>query len=106
MPEGTYAIALQVPSEGALEAVSARLKRLGIPHHRVIEDDAPYSGQLMALGIMPALRHTLKPHLSSYALVAQSGRASEVMTPKVVGANPAQCSILPHARSSAVEHRD
>lgn len=44
---------LGVPSESALEAVSAALTLAGTPFVRVTESDAPYSGQLMALGVVP-----------------------------------------------------
>lgn len=92
--EGTYAIALHVASEEALRSLSVRLTTASIAHTLIIESDAPYSGQAMALGIKPADRKLLKPFLSSYPLVrlpapvAQSDRASGVMTQKAGGLNP------------------
>ena len=59
-----------------------------IPHALIVESDAPYTGQAMAIGIPPMNRKILKPFLSNYALVAQPGRASRVMTSKVQGSNP------------------
>jgi hypothetical protein len=93
LPNGTYAIALHVANEAELRALSARLANAGIEHQLVIESDSPYTDQAMAIGIRPMDRKLLKPFLSSYALVAQSGRASGVMTQKVSGSNPAECAI-------------
>lgn len=89
MPDGTYAVALHIRDEAALRGLAAKLSKAGIKHHLVIEDDEPYHGQAMALGIVPTDRKILKPFLSSYALVAQSGRALGVMTQEVSGSNPA-----------------
>lgn len=90
MPEGTYAIALHVSNEAKLRELAARLAAADIPHSLIIEDDPPYSGQAMAIGIQPMCRKILKPFLSTYALVAQSGRASGVMTLKAQGSNPCE----------------
>lgn len=93
MPEGTYAIALHVPDEAELRRLAAKLRQAEIPHHLIIESDEPYSGQAMAIGITPMHRRQLKPLLSSYALVAQPGRALGVMTQEVSGSNPAERAI-------------
>lgn len=53
LPEGTIAVVLGVPDEAALEAVSARLALAGTRHVRVVENDAPYTGQLMSIGVVP-----------------------------------------------------
>lgn len=93
-PEGTYAIALHVKDETELYRLTARLELAGIQHTLIRESDAPYTGQLMAIGIPPQDRAKLKPLLSSYPLlrinapVAQSDRASGVMTQKAGGLNP------------------
>ena len=90
LPEGTYAIALHAKGEAELRALSERLKAAKIEHTLVVETDAPYTGQAMAIGIRPMDRKILKPLLSSYALVAQSDRASGVMTLKATGLNPVE----------------
>lgn len=59
--------------EAELRALSERLTAAAIQHSLVIEEDDPYCGQAMALGIEPMQRHQLKRYLSSYALVVQSG---------------------------------
>lgn len=56
VPEGTYAYALSVPSEGALLDVSRRLTAAGIAHVVIREPDAPYLGQATAIGIVPTRR--------------------------------------------------
>lgn len=89
-PDGTYAIALAAADEAELLALHAQLHSAGIEHKLVIEEDAPYSGQAMAIGIKPMDRKLLKPFLFSYSLVAQSGRAPRVMTWEAAGSNPAE----------------
>jgi hypothetical protein len=90
LSEGSYAIALHAKDEVALRALSARLTAGGIEHRLIVESDPPYSGQAMAIGVRPMDRKRLKPFLSTFALVAQSGRAPRVMTSEVSGSNPAQ----------------
>lgn len=69
LPDGTYAVALTVPDEAALRALAADLKLAGLPRRLVVEADAPYTGQAMALGIPPCARRTLKPFLARYPLL-------------------------------------
>lgn len=69
LPTGTYAIALAARDEAHLSEVSFALFRAGIKHVRVVEPDAPYSGQLMALGVPPGERSRLRRHLSSLPLL-------------------------------------
>ena len=69
LPPHTYAIALTTRDEAELQALSQRLFLSGIRHKRIIESDAPWTGQLMALGIPPASRNKLKQFLSSCPLL-------------------------------------
>ena len=69
LPPHTYAIALECQTEHDLHALSYDLFKSGIPHQRIVESDAPYNGQLMALGLKPGWRSELKKHLSSYKLL-------------------------------------
>lgn len=69
LPPHTHAIALTCKDERELEDLSFRLFQAGIKHHRILESDAPWTGQLMALGIPPAPRSLLKPLLSRYPLL-------------------------------------
>lgn len=69
MPPHTFAIALTCPDEQALDEFSHQLFLAGIAHKRIVESDAPYNGQLMALGLKPTWRSSLKKHLSSLPLL-------------------------------------
>ena len=64
-----YAIALTCKDEHELQALSEKLFLAGIKHKRIIESDAPWSGQLMAIGIPPQSRNKMKRHLSSCPLL-------------------------------------
>ena len=61
-----YAIALTAKDEAELQALSENLFYAGIKHKRIIENDAPWTGQLMAIGIPPGKRSVLKRFLSKY----------------------------------------
>lgn len=69
LPPHTYAIALVARDECALDELSFKLFQAGIKHKRIVECDAPYTNQLMALGIPPMPRKLLKPYLSQYGLL-------------------------------------
>ena len=51
-PEGTHAVVLAA-SEDALNQIRLRLRDAQVPHVAVRENDAPYEGQLMAIGVAP-----------------------------------------------------
>lgn len=53
---GAHAVALCCDSEAALAGIGRALSAAGIPNVAIIEDDAPWSGQLMAIGIAPRQR--------------------------------------------------
>jgi hypothetical protein len=90
-----------VHNEAELRALAGRLKDAHIEHRLIIESDAPYTDQAMAIGIKPMDRKLLNPFLSSYALVAQPGRASRVMTSKVGSSNLPERSTSQGACSSS-----
>jgi hypothetical protein len=69
LPSGTHAVCLAVSSEEALEQLSERLTLARVPFVRVVESDAPYEGQLMALGCLPGRKETLRRHLSALPLL-------------------------------------
>ena len=69
LPPGTYAVALTVPNEAELIRLASLLEREGLPRQLIIEADAPYTGQAMALGIEPGDRRALKKFLSKYPLL-------------------------------------
>ena len=69
IPPHTFAIALTCKSERELDMLSQTLFVAGIQHKRIIEDDAPYCGELMALGIVPGERKKLKKFFSKLPLI-------------------------------------
>lgn len=69
LPPHTYAIALTCKDEKELDILSRKLDVAGIRHSRIIENDAPWTGQLMAIGIPPGSRSALKRHLQGYPLL-------------------------------------
>lgn len=50
---GTRAIALAARNELHLASIERRLCRLGIEHRAIREPDPPWSGALMAIGLVP-----------------------------------------------------
>jgi hypothetical protein len=69
LPDGTYAVALTAKNEAELRSLAETLEQAGLPRHLIIESDAPYTGQAVALGIPPTDRRLLKRYLSRYPLV-------------------------------------
>jgi hypothetical protein len=69
LDDTTYAVALTVKDEAALRSLAVTLARSGLLHHLEIENDPPYSGQAMALGIAPMPRHLLKRFLHRLPLL-------------------------------------
>ncbi len=72
LSEGTYAIALAVPDEQGLKALIRELHDHRVEHVIIREPDAPYYGQLMAIGIVPRPRSTLTKILSKFPLLKRS----------------------------------
>lgn len=55
--DDTIVVALAVADEVALRAVAARLVEHGLAHHLVIENEGPFAGQAMAIGLEPVPAH-------------------------------------------------
>lgn len=66
---GTYAIALAAKSEIQLLALERRLISQNIPHAAIREPDAPWDGQLMAIGIAPCDRSIVRKEVSQLPLI-------------------------------------
>lgn len=49
-PPGVYVVVLEVPDEPALAEIHEKLDSAGVAHTPIVEVDAPWSGQLMAIG--------------------------------------------------------
>lgn len=68
LPIDTHVVVLEAPDEGALRMLVERLPEACgvIP---VVEDAAPYSGQLMSVGFLPTTdRQLIRQHTSSLPL--------------------------------------
>lgn len=66
---GTYAVALAVETEKALDQLASKLEAAGVPIHRVEESTGKYAGQLMAIGIKPGPKSIRGKYLSNLPLV-------------------------------------
>jgi len=65
----TFAFALVVNNEEELKNLSYDLFMAGIPHKSILEPDAPWNGQIMAIGVCPAPRKELKKFFSKLKLL-------------------------------------
>jgi len=63
---GTFAVILSVPNEQSLMNLSSALAARGHVHHLVVEPDAPYFGQAMAIGLPPGPRCKALGNLKLY----------------------------------------
>jgi peptidyl-tRNA hydrolase len=69
LPQDTRAVALGVKDKASLEALESRLLAAGIAHSAIREPDAPYSGELVAIGCAPVPRQQLRKLMSSFRLL-------------------------------------
>jgi hypothetical protein len=73
LPRGTHAVVLGASGE-ALRALERTLTSAGIPHAAIREPDPPYAGALLAIGVQPAPRASLRRHLGKLRLLAENAR--------------------------------
>jgi hypothetical protein len=64
-----FAFALVTPDEQSLQDLSFKLFMEGIPHKCIFEPDAPWTGQLMAIGVFPGPRKKLRKYFSNLPLL-------------------------------------
>lgn len=69
LPSNTHAVALKVSNEEELKKLELKLRIAGIPFRAIREPDAPWNGQLMAIGVCPAPKDRVKKYLSSIPLL-------------------------------------
>ena len=69
LPEGTLAVALAVEGELQLLALEQKLKKNNIDFRAIREPDAPWNGQLMAIGIAPCDRSIVKKEVGNLPLL-------------------------------------
>lgn len=72
---GTHAVVLSAKDQNHLLKIERQLTNHNIQHHSVREPDAPYYGELMAIGIFPICdRSLLKPVVKKLRLLGQGGK--------------------------------
>ncbi len=69
LPTDTHAVVLAARNESDIERIALFLESRGVRLHRIVEDQPPYEGQLMALGLAPGRKEDLRRHLSALPLV-------------------------------------
>jgi hypothetical protein len=52
-----------------LQQLQGTLQRESVAHRAIVEDDPPYSGQLMAIGLEPRPRSEVKRYVKSLPLL-------------------------------------
>jgi len=70
LPPKTFAVVLGVDRDD-LVLVHKRLKKHGIEHELIIENDPPYRNQLMAIGIVPCPKKCVYPYLRDLRLLGK-----------------------------------
>lgn len=70
VPPGTHAVILAASADALLD-LETRLERSGVPHAAIRESDAPYAGQLLAIGLAPAPRALVRRVVSSFPLLRE-----------------------------------
>ena len=67
---GTHAVVLEVPTESELLKLEARLRDARVPHSAFREQDPPYHGSLMSIGIEPVEdRRMVRRYLKGLSLL-------------------------------------
>jgi hypothetical protein len=65
---GTYAVVLGAEPQTLLE-LERKLQKEALPFVSIRENDEPYAGELLALGVKPDRKSKLKKHFSSLPLL-------------------------------------
>ncbi len=68
LPPGTHAVVLQT-SESGLHLLEQQLAEAGVLHAAIREPDPPFHGALVAIGLAPAPKQSLKRFLSNLRLL-------------------------------------
>lgn len=74
-PSMTIAVVLGARNESRLLKLEGELLAARVPHVAIREVDAPYAGQLMAIGLEPGTKHGLYPHIREYHMFADAPEA-------------------------------
>lgn len=68
--ERTTVVVLGARNEHRLKRLEAKLQQVHIPHAAIREPDAPWDGQLMAIGLVPGDREQLSPLFRDYQILS------------------------------------
>lgn len=68
VPSGTHAVVLEADSE-QLVHLHGTLREFNVPHTLIVENDKPYTDQLLAIGVEPGRRSVLKPYFKHLKLL-------------------------------------
>ena len=74
LPANTHAVVLAETAKTPLEALEAQLRAAGIAHAAIREPDAPYLGQLLAIGAAPAPRKQVGRFFKGLPLAGRRNR--------------------------------
>ncbi len=91
LPHNTHSVALSVKNETEIKSICDKLVKACVPLRPIMETDGQYEGQLMAIGLAPCTKESVKRYLSCLPLVrdpSTTGCASSLMNLKVVGSSP------------------
>lgn len=69
LPPGTYAVALAARDELQLHKIEKKLKKHNIPHVVIREPDPPWCGAMMAIGLLPGPRDSVRKGVSRLPLI-------------------------------------
>lgn len=67
--EPTTAVVLEADDNEHLKKIARMLRKKNIHHVAICEPDAPWNGQMMAIGVLPGEREALKPYFKGLSLL-------------------------------------
>jgi hypothetical protein len=103
LPPGTHAVVLGATGAQLL-ALERQLGAAGVPHAAIREPDPPYCGALLAIGVRPAPRASLRRHLAKLRLLAE--RPGERRRPAKDSATDANHGAHVEPPAAAVRRED
>ena len=69
LPKGTVAVALAAEDELNLLKLERRLLNKNVPHVSIREPDAPFFGEILAIGVKPGPKSQLRKYFSNFKLI-------------------------------------
>lgn len=68
-PSRTVVVVLGSRNEGRLQRLEQQLVEKQVAHVSIRETDGPWNGQLMAVGLVPGLKHERCPHVREFQML-------------------------------------